>query len=265
MIDYHIHLERGEYKREWLDKFIQVGHQRGIEEFGIVEHLYIFRETEKLLYQNKHVKSMQTRSLNDYFNFLEKMKREYNIKIGLEIDYVEEFEDKIKEFVKDLPVDFLIGSVHYLEGWAFDLDKDWSNKNIEEVYENYYNTLLKVAKGGIFDILGHPGNIAYFGHKPKWDFEKKLVKKFYQNLSNIDIVLEINSGGLYRPVKKVFPNVNWFDELKRLEIEVVCSSDAHDPKNVGWVIKEEIIPALKDAGYYRLVTFDNRKKKYKSI
>jgi len=265
MIDYHIHLERGKYKKEWLNKFIQVGYKRGIKEFGIVEHLYIFRETEHLLYQNEHVKSMQTRSLDDYFEFLEKMRKEYNIRVGLEIDYVEEFEDSIKEFTKGLPVDYLIGSVHYLNGWAFDLEKDWSDKNIEEVYRDYYSTLLKVARSGIFDILGHPGNIAYFGHKPKWDFEKKLAGDFYKELSKLDIVLEINSGGLYRPAKEVFPNVKLFNQLKKLGIEVTCSSDAHEPKNVGWVINKEIIPSLKDIGYCNLVTFNKRKKIYKPI
>ncbi|MFP4457322.1 MAG: histidinol-phosphatase [Clostridia bacterium] len=265
MIDYHIHLERGEYNSDWLEKFIKVGYQRGIEEFGIVEHLYIFKGTESLLYQNDHVKFMQTKNLDEYFSFLEKMKQKHNIKIGLEIDYVEEFEEKIKEFVKDLPVDFLIGSVHYIDGWAFDLDKDWANRNVREVYNKYYKTLLKAAKSGIFDILGHPGNISYFGHKPNWDFEKPLVESFYQDISNVDIVLEINSGGLYRPAKEVFPKKIWFERLKELEIEVTCSSDAHDPKNVGWVINKEIIPALKSSGFNQLVTFDSRKKGYKAI
>jgi histidinol-phosphatase (PHP family) len=265
MIDYHIHLERGPYKKEWLDKFIQVGEENDIKEYGFVEHLYLFTQAKDLLYQNEHVKKMQNRDINEYFSFLQKMKEKYKLKIGLEIDYVEEYEDKIRDFVKDLPVDFLIGSVHYIDGWAFDLDKTWSGKDITEVYKKYYQVLLKAAKSNIFDILGHAGNIAYFGHKPKREIEDRIVASFFEEVSKLDIVLEINSGGLYRPAEIVFPEVRWFEKLNQLGIKLTCSSDAHDPENVGWVINDEIIPALKSAGYTHLVTFNKRKKEYKRI
>ncbi len=265
MIDYHIHLERGPYDKEWLERFIKVGKSRGIEEFGIVEHLYIFTQAKDLLYQNDHVKKMQKRNINEYFSFLNKMKETYNIKIGLEVDYTEEYEHEIKTFVKDLPVDFLIGSVHYLGSWAFDLDKEWKGKDIEVVYKKYYKTLFKAAKSNIFDVLGHSGNIAYFGYKPKREVENELVLEFYEKISKLDIVLEINSGGLYRPAGVVFPEKRWFKKIKGFDIDLTCSSDAHDPKKVGFAIKEDIIPTLKSVGYNQLVTFDRRQKAYKPI
>jgi histidinol-phosphatase (PHP family) len=265
MIDYHIHLERGKYTDSWFDRFIKVGKERGIEEFGFVEHLYIFTEASHLLYQNEHVLSMQNKSIDEYFDFLRSKQAGNNIKIGIEVDYIEEREDQIYSFVKDLDVDFLIGSVHYLKDWAFDLDKNWPTDNYEKVYCEYYETLLKLAKSNIFDILGHPGNIAYFGYGPSKEIEEDIVKDFYEKLAKEDIVLEINSGGLYRPAKRIFPQQKWFDYIHKKGIQVTVSSDAHNPENVGYAINNEVVPALKSAGYTHLVSFNKRKKQFKPI
>lgn len=265
MIDYHIHLERGNYTEAWLKEFIDVGHGRGIKEFGIVEHLYLFKEASELLYKNKHVTSMQTRNIADYFKFLTEMKDKYNLKIGIEVDYVEEFEEEIRDFIKDLPVDFLIGSVHYLGEWAFDLNRDWQGRDINDVYKKYYDTLMKAVDSDMFDIIGHPGNIEYFGYKPSSEVEDDLVRNFYNKLAKTDIVVEINSGGLYRPAGIVFPELKWLKTLNELNIEVTCSSDAHDPIHTGWEIQKKIIPALKESGYNQIVTFEKRNKGYRLI
>ncbi len=258
MIDYHIHLERGSYQMAWLQEFIDQGHARGIDEFGIVEHLYLFKESSEIIWQNEHVRETQNKNLADYFSFINQAKRRHPLKLGLEVDYLTTKEEQIREVVKDLPVDFLIGSVHYLGEWAFDLDSDWQGRNIETVYEQYYSTLLKVAQSGIFDILGHCGNIAYYGYVAQ--NYPQLAQAFWHNLAKTDIVVEINTGGLYRPAGVVFPELHWLPLLYELGIQVTLSSDAHDPQHTGWQIIDQAVPALKAAGYRKIATFENRER-----
>ena len=263
MIDYHVHLERGSYNLKWLNQFLKVGEECGIKEFGIVEHLYMFKEAKGLLYQDDHVKAKQNRNLNSYFNFINQAKElALPVKLGLEVDYVIAKENNIKEFVQDLPVDFLIGSVHYLNGWCFDTNPNWENRDVKEVYELYFKTLLADAKSGIFDILGHCGNIAYHKHRLSAKQEEKLYTKFIEEVSKCNIVLEINSGGLYRPAGVVFPNLKYLNIINECGIEITLSSDAHDPKHTGYRIKELVIPQVKKAGFKKIVTFTSRKKQY---
>ncbi|QOR36579.1 histidinol-phosphatase [Clostridium sp. 'deep sea'] len=266
MIDYHVHLERGPYSAEWLNEFLTVGENLGISQFGIVEHLYMFKEAKGLLFQDEHVKAKQNRVMQDYLSFINTMIQQGKpIKLGFEVDYVINKENLIREFVKDLPVDFLIGSVHYLNDWSFDTNPNWQNRDILEVYQQYFKTLLANVKSGIFDILGHCGNIAYHKHRLSIKQEEKMYSNFIEEASKYDIVFEINSGGLYRPAGVVFPNLKYLSLLKECGIEVTVSSDAHDPKHTGYKLNELIIPKLKEVGYKKLVTFTKRKKQYLEI
>ncbi len=261
MIDYHIHLERGSYGLPWLEQFLAVGNERGIGQFGIVEHLYLFQEAKGLLFDNDHVKAKQVCRINDYFEFISAVKAAgLPVRCGLEVDYVPEKEELIRQFVKDLPVDFIIGSVHYLGEWGFDLSSDWLQRDKEKVYRQYFSVLLQAAASGIFDILGHCGNIAYHGHHLDSNLEEELFQAFFHDLAGSDIVVEINTGGLYRPAGIVFPQLKYLPLLYQLGLAVTTSSDVHEPFHTGWQINKLAIPALKQAGYQCLQAFHCRQR-----
>ena len=44
MIDRHVHIERGPYTKEWLNKFIDTALKRGMTKLGIIEHTHRFIE-----------------------------------------------------------------------------------------------------------------------------------------------------------------------------------------------------------------------------
>jgi histidinol-phosphatase (PHP family) len=44
MTDCHIHLERGEYTKDWLNRFAETAVSRNISEIWLLEHCYRFRE-----------------------------------------------------------------------------------------------------------------------------------------------------------------------------------------------------------------------------
>lgn len=43
MIDCHIHIERGAYSLDWIDKFVQTAIEREIEEIWLLEHCSLSR------------------------------------------------------------------------------------------------------------------------------------------------------------------------------------------------------------------------------
>ena len=48
MLDAHIHLEKGPYNRQWLDKFIDEAVNRNINEVYFLEHTHIYKECRSL-------------------------------------------------------------------------------------------------------------------------------------------------------------------------------------------------------------------------
>lgn len=44
MIDGHIHIERGDYTLEWIEKFVDQAVKMQLSEIRLLEHNYIFEE-----------------------------------------------------------------------------------------------------------------------------------------------------------------------------------------------------------------------------
>ena len=43
MIDGHIHIERGDYTLEWIQKFVDRAVAMGLDEIRLLEHNYMFK------------------------------------------------------------------------------------------------------------------------------------------------------------------------------------------------------------------------------
>ncbi|MCK4260081.1 MAG: hypothetical protein KAX49_13970 [Halanaerobiales bacterium] len=108
LTDYHVHIERGPYTYDWLDKFLETAEKNNISEIEIVEHSHRLKEFSFLYdnviqddgdlgdFQKKRIESRKSNILvQDYVEFLNDAKRKgYPIKIGLEICYFPQGEEK---------------------------------------------------------------------------------------------------------------------------------------------------------------------------
>lgn len=94
-------MRQGCYSEEWLDRYLTTGRERGIQEFGVVDHLYRFRECRS--YYEKHMllddspvgKLQRTwldqvcvASLADFVDFVtEAKKTRPELALGIEADF----------------------------------------------------------------------------------------------------------------------------------------------------------------------------------
>ena len=110
--------------------------------------------------------------LDEYVSTLQKLKAElddenFTIKIGLEVDFFFENMDEIFAYLKKFPLDYLIGSVHYLDcgGQIVSFDKglpetiDYIRAYFDcdalAFAKKYYETVARLPEKASFDILGH--------------------------------------------------------------------------------------------------------------
>jgi histidinol-phosphatase (PHP family) len=257
IVDYHIHTSLSDGNGLHED-YVKSAINKGVDELGFSDHFSIL-PTE----WNTN-KSDISEMKEKIFKLKNNDELPVKIKFGAEIDYIPGKEKEIKSLIDSLPLDYVIGSVHFIGNWNFDTSpKQFEGKNIESLYNEYFNLLKKAVESGLYDIVGHADLIKKFNHRP----EKKPVELYERVIESIkkhDVVVEINTNGKNKPCKEFYPDQAFTELCKQYEIPVIISSDAHKPEQVKQYFEEAVVQ-LRALGYSEIATFTERKRKMVAI
>lgn len=254
MIDAHVHLEKGPYTREWLQEFIFYAQERGIREIYFLEHTHIFRECSSLYsemsqyngyQQSWYCKKLEkSRPLIDYLLFADKMRREsfpVKVRFGLEVCYSQQHEKEIEKLKNSYSFDFLVGAVHFIDGWAFShLRQPWKKEDcdLNKLYYRYYELLLKLADSGLFTGLAHPNSLQCFGAYPVGNYDE-MYEELAGKLRRNGMYIEESSGlAINYGDRQLGMNRRMLEIMKKGNVSILTASDAHIPRNVGLYFKE---------------------------
>ena len=279
-IDYHMHFEYGDYDENWVQGFFDAAKRRGLDEIGITEHSHTFPEFKSLYYddlilddsfvgtfQKKWLKKNKFKhTLNDYFNFMEQLKSKYNVKTGIEVCNFQN-QSEVKNILDNYDFDYIIGSVHFLHGWAYDsseIKDEWNNHDLRDIYEWYTTEVEKLASAKLYDVLGHPFNIRLFKNIPDFDVSKYL-ERVAKALKLANMAVDVNTGTRYRyPIEEISPYKEFMKIAAEYELPIIISSDAHKPEDCG-NFNDEAIVYVKNFGYNKMLRFKNRQREYVDI
>ena len=252
-IDLHNHTTRCNHAEGSIDEYIQRAIALGIDIYGFSEHApmdfdkhYRLDFDEMIAYER------------DVLDAKEKYKDEVEILLGYEVDYLPNHMDKR---VLGAKVDYLIGSVHFIDKWGFDNPEfigAWKNREIDDIYKEYFDAIRMMAKSGYFDIVGHFDLIKVFKFMPKQDI-RILGKEALLEIKKSNMVLEINSAGLRKPINEIYPSSGLLQEAFALDIPITFSSDAHSPFQVG-LNYDKTISLAKEIGYEKITIFRERER-----
>ena len=154
------------------------------------------------------------------------------------------------ELLKGQPFDYVIGSVHYLGDWGFDNPahvERFAERDVYDIYAQYYDLVTGLARTKLFDILGHPDVVKKFGHRPSRDWEP-LERKALEAVAAAGMALDVNTSGLRRPADEIYPSPRMLRTARELGIGITFGSDAHEPGHVGEAFDRAIAQA-RQAGY----------------
>lgn len=272
--DYHIHIEKDRYSRGQLDACLEAGARRGVSQFGIAEHVHCFRESRFLLdtgiksfSPNAHARFMRrwwlgkaSKSISGYVGFVLKLKAlGYPVKLGLELDFIPGAIDILERIVADYPWDFVLGSVHWLDGWGFDfITRPWSwrGRDLAGVYDQYFALVCEAAQTGLFDAIAHFDLVKIMGFYKK-DYVRPSAAKAIASVAAAKMTVEVNTAGLRKPVKEVYPGRAMMQLMVKQGISFSLGSDAHRPSDVGRDF-EIAVNLLKANGVKHIAVFDQR-------
>lgn len=255
-VDYHMHTPLCGHATGEPEEYARQALRVGLEEIGFSDHAPLVTGPDPRY-------TMNDNELPRYHEKIEKLRKErwnLKIKIGIEADFVPGFEAKTKAILTGYPYDFVIGSVHFIDAWAFD-DPDqqvkWKDKNIDAVYADYYELLRLSAKSGLYDIMGHVDLVKKFGHRPGADMTGE-IRRTAEVFRECGVTVEVNTSGLRKPVKEIYPSLTALKIYCKAGVPITFSSDAHDPKDVGRDY-DKAAALAKEAGYTEYLMFKKRK------
>ena len=245
MTDVHIHIERGPYTKEWIDKFVEQAVRMGLDEIYLLEHSHRFVEFTPMYasvceysdYQKNWYKSKVGLSIKEYQALIAEMINvEFPIKIkwGLEVCYFPEYEKLIGDILNSFPFDFAVGSIHWVEGFGFDHKAEfWNGIDTEELYRKYYSLMLRLVKSGLFSGVAHPDSIKCFHHYPINDLTNTYC--LLADELNAHHMYAEQSGGLALNYgfEEAGMNQTMLNVLKNKNVDIRFASDAHKPEDVG--------------------------------
>jgi histidinol-phosphatase (PHP family) len=249
--DYHMHSSYSD-GRSVPEDYISTAIAAGLSEIGFSEHLTLFKENEGL--------NMNPENIPTYLSHLQglqKNTRGIKIKIGLEVDFFEGKEEEIESFLNPLPLDYIIGSVHYLGEKTVDVGPEfYEGKSIDRLFAAYFDSVITAVSSGLFDIIGHCDLIRIYGYKPSFNLEP-LYRKLAKTLKMHDVAFEVNTNGRNRPLADFYPDRQFLHVFRAENVPVCVNSDAHMPSRVGQYF-DEAYELLRYIGFNEMAVFDKR-------
>lgn len=251
-IDLHNHTTLCNHATGTIEEYIQTAIAQKIDIFGFSDHAPMNFDTYRM-----HLDEMENYE-REVLHVKEKYAHQIKILLGYEVDFLKGY---MEEKVLNRKVDYLIGSVHYLGNWGFDNPEfigEYTHKNIDEVWQTYFDAIENMAKSKLFDIVGHLDLIKVFNYLPKKDV-RLLAKKAMHAIKDANMVVEINAAGLRKPIGEVYPSPLLMEIMAELDIPITFGSDSHAIEHIGFQ-KESIRTYAKTYGYKKCATFQNRER-----
>lgn len=255
-VDLHNHTTLCNHATGTMEEYVQKAIELGINIYGFSEHAPMknFCDGYRLVLEDKKL----------YENSIKELQKKYQDKIkillGYEVDYLKG--DYILDDIKNAKVDYMIGSVHYLGEWGFDNPEfigEYKDKDIDLVWEEYFEAVKEMAKTGLFNIVGHLDLIKIFKYLPTKDISS-IAKEALEEIKKADMSIEINAAGFRKPIKEQYPSAELLELAYKLDIPITFSSDAHSIEQIGYCYYEAITLA-KQIGYTECVYYENKEQK----
>jgi histidinol-phosphatase (PHP family) len=247
LIDYHLHvIAHGDRPMtvENILEYLEVAKARGLKQMGITEHDRYLEDIDLSAFQEAR---------EEY--------QEVELRLGIEIDFVPGAEERMERDANALPYDYVIGSVHRVQGEEVDHpDHREIYEKLEpyELYERYYANVREAALSGRFEILGHPDLIKIFRTYPDQDITP-MLEETADAVAESGVVVDVNAAGLRKPIGEVYPSRQLLEVLHRRGVPIILSSDAHAPDQVA-LGYDKSLKLVHEVGYREVVTFKERER-----
>lgn len=263
MIDLHVHTWRCRHGEGTPQEYVAAAAERGVRILAFTEHLPLpaslaanvpgsesyampFEEVEQYVADVAHAK--ETGSALGV-----------EVLLGAEADVVPEAVERARALLQAWPFDVVLGSVHFIDDWAFD-DPDrkqrYADWSVEGLWARYFEDLIGAARSGLVDVIAHADLVKKFLGPPDVP-PTHLYEAAAAAISEAGCAVEINTAGLRKPCAEAYPSLAFLKQLRRRQVPFTIGSDAHRPADLGAGF-DVALGMLREAGCDSVVVFRGR-------
>jgi len=263
MIDYHLHGNFCGHATGDLSEYVEVALAKGFVEIGFSDHL------PKVVDPDPYHAMLET-ELPRYVALVQLLRERYRgritIKLGIEADYFEGYEDETRRLLAAHPFDYVLGSIHFLGDWHFTSKQGLSRYASEDpgdAFPRYFGLLERMIGTGLFDVVAHPDALRRFGFKPTrpMEDEHRAVARL---LKAKGMALEVNTAGIRRGAGSVYPERGFLSTCVREGVPLTLGSDAHAPEDVGRDYADAFA-LLRSLGVSDIATYEGRRLRLRPL
>lgn len=214
----HMHDDKKEY--EYIEKAIELG----ASEIWFTDHVPFPGDT----INNR----MLMEELPDYLATLRELKQEYakkiDIKIGLELEYLPNFQAYYEELRDSGDFDIFLLGQHFslLEDGRYSYELQDKSNEARELADG----MIEGMKSGFFSVVAHPDQI--FRTHPEWDEECEMIAQEIKACAvETGVALEKNVCNIIGKKKKNSYRPEFWADLPE-SVKTVYGLDAHSVKEL---------------------------------
>jgi histidinol-phosphatase (PHP family) len=247
LVDYHTHTPRCKHAAGPMEAYVERAISLGLREIGFSDHNPL---PDNIGINVRMEEAELDAYVADVLRLQERYRGTIQVRLGLEMDYIEGLEPYLETQRRRHPWDYVIGSVHYLDrdGRQLSWPRNYGG-DIHAVYDRYYALVRQLARTGFYDIVAHFDLPKRTGI-PATERQAETVTTTLQELARTGMAVEINTSGFRHPelaVAEPYPNAAIVAEAMSLGVPLLVNSDAHSPGDVGTAFVEMEI-MLKSLG-----------------
>lgn len=264
MIDSHCHTSYSKHATGTVDDLVRASITAGVSILTITDHAPFPVDINNRLLASE---------LDCYFADIERARQTYQGQItilrGLELDYMLGTEAYNLELLARYPMDFVIGSIHYVEVPGEPMVKVWELSRLagQAFLDRYFASLEALLDSGLFDAVGHADTL--LRGVPE-DILMRRFEPLLELLARSGVAFELNASGLRKSSLDPltgretqglwsYPSRVLLGQLIAREVPFTIGSDAHNPSDAGAGI-EELLVALRPLGLRSISYFEQRRR-----
>lgn len=263
---YHNHSTWSDGKAP-LDQIVAHARSLGLDELGLSDHYTLHPSGRPIPW------AMPPDRVSEYVQQLVALREQSRgegglvVRVGLEVDWFTTQAEVIRTALAALPLDHVIGSVHFVRDLTIDGSRTMWQRLTEaqrdEIYRDYWRLIREMADSRLFDIAAHLDLPKKFGFPPKGDVSH-LIAEALDAIAEASMVVELNTSGWHSPCGDAYPTLEILEQCRQRDIAVMLSADAHQPEHL---LRNFAAGAqrLMDAGYEQVARFAGREIRFEPI
>lgn len=210
----------------------------------------------------------------EYFRTLQELQKEYaeqiRIHIGIEIGLQPHLASFYRNLTESWPFDFVIGSVHLVEGKDPYYKDRLGAISDRELYRRGFETILENLNSNTdFDVLGHIDYVVRYGKKQEQEYilsdYMEIIDAILRKIIHLGKGIEINTAGLKYGLPFCNPHPEILKRYRELGGEILTvGADGHRPEHIAYAF-ERVTDILQECGFKYYTEFESRKPIFKQL